>query len=101
MSGLRTTRASVTFKSPFRLSVFDEPLPAGQYDIDTEEEAVEGNERTVYVRVATLLQLRTSGKVQTVTIDPQELATALAADRDPRLMNPPHSDPLPASASGS
>jgi hypothetical protein len=77
---LRTTRSSVTFKAPFRLSAFDHALPAGTYAIDTEEEIVEGNERTVYIRIATLLHLRTSGKVQIITIDPAELQSAHAAD---------------------
>jgi hypothetical protein len=77
---LRTARSSVTFTAPFRLSAWDELLPAGRYDIDTEEEAIEGNERTVYVRVATLLYVRTAGMVQTVTIDPKELQAALDAD---------------------
>lgn len=77
---LRTTRSSITFKAPFHLSALEDALPAGTYEIDTEEEIVEGNERTVYVRVATLLHLRTPGKVQIVTIDPNELQSALAAD---------------------
>lgn len=77
----RTTRSSITFKAPFRLTAFDSVLPAGTYDIDTEEEIVEGNERTVYIRVATLLYLRTHGMVQTVTIDPNELQSAHATDR--------------------
>jgi len=77
---LRTTRSSITFKAPFRLSGLDEMLPAGSYDIDTEDEIIEGNERTVYVRVATLLYLRTTGIVRIVTIDPKELQAASDAD---------------------
>lgn len=78
---LRTTRSSVTFAFPFRLEAFDELLPAGSYDIDMEEEGIEGNERTVYVRVATLLYLRTMVRVETVTIDPTDLQRAVDADR--------------------
>lgn len=62
------------------MSAWNAPLPAGRYDIDTEEEAIEGNERTVYLRVATLLYVRTTGMVQTVTIDPKELQAALDMD---------------------
>lgn len=80
---LRTTRTSITFKAPFRLAALDEGLPAGVYDIDTEEEIIEGNERTVYLRVATLLYVRTNGMVQTLTIDPKELQ--LAIDTDGRI----------------
>ncbi len=77
---LRTTRSSVIFKAPFRLAALDEILPAGLYEIDTEEEIIEGNERTAYVRVATLLHLRTAGMLQIVTIDPKDLQSALKAD---------------------
>jgi len=77
---LRTTRTSITFKAPFRLTALDEILPAGVYDIDTEEEIIEGNERTVYVRVATLLYVRTNNMVRAVTIDPKALQAAFDAD---------------------
>lgn len=80
---LRTTRKSVRFQAPFHLSALDEMLPAGTYDIDTEEEIVEGNVRSVYLRVATLLHLRTRGMVQVVTVDPRELEAALDNDRPP------------------
>lgn len=71
----------MTFNAPFRISAFDDPLPPGTYPVETEEQAVEGNERTVYVRVATLLRVSTGGMIQTLTIDPAELDAALAADR--------------------
>ncbi|WP_066703821.1 hypothetical protein [Sphingobium amiense] len=77
---LRTTRTSITFKAPFHLTALDETLPAGTYDIDTEEEIIEGNERTVYLRVATLIHVRTHNMVQTFTIDPKELQAAFDAD---------------------
>jgi len=77
---LRTTRTSIAFKAPFRLAALDETLPAGVYDIDTEEEIIEGNERTVYVRVATLLNVRTHNMVRTVTVDPDQLQAAFDAD---------------------
>lgn len=77
MTGLRTTRSSMTFAAPFRLSAFDGPLPEGTYDIDTEERIIEGNERTVYLRVATLIHVCTAGKAETVTVDPKELDAAM------------------------
>ena len=77
---LRTTRSSVSFKAPFHLTSLDETLPAGVYDIDTEEEIIEGNERTVYLRTATLFYVRTHNMVRTVTVDPDELRAALEAD---------------------
>jgi hypothetical protein len=77
----RTTRSSVTFRAPFYLQGLDETFPAGTYDIDTEEEIIEGNERSVFLRVATLLYLRNAGTVQILTVDPRELEAALAQDR--------------------
>lgn len=76
----RTTRSQVTFTKPFVLAEVDGPLPAGTYDIDTDEEVIEGNERTVYVRTATVIQIRKPGWTRAVTIDPSGLAAALQRD---------------------
>lgn len=80
---LRTTKSSVTFRAPFELRELDEAQPAGTYDIVTDEEIVEGNERTVYIRVATLLHLRKGGTTRIVTIDPAGLQAALVKDGQP------------------
>jgi hypothetical protein len=79
---VRTIRTQVTFQSPFRLPEFDEEQAAGTYDIDTDEEIIEGNERTAYVRVATLIHLRTPSSSRTVTIAPEGLEEALQRDRE-------------------
>ena len=77
---IRTTRSQVRFKAPFRLAEIEEAQPAGTYDIDTDEEVIEGNERTVFLRVATLIHLRKPGFTETVTIDPKGLEAALDLD---------------------
>jgi hypothetical protein len=77
----RTTRSTVTFAAPFKLKELDEVQPAGTYDIDTVEQGYEGNERTVYVRTATLLYIRTGGTTRTVTVAPEGLQEALATER--------------------
>lgn len=74
---LRTTRASYMFGAPFRVAALDATLAAGTYDVVSEEEIIEGNDRTAYVRVATLLRVRTGNLVQTVTIDPALLQDAV------------------------
>jgi hypothetical protein len=33
---IRTSKKKVTFRKPFVLGEFDEVLPAGQYDVETE-----------------------------------------------------------------
>lgn len=78
---IRTTRKQVSFRSPFRLAEIDGELAAGIYDVDTDEEAIEGNERTVFIRVATLIYLKGLGSTRTVTIDPAGLEAALEKDR--------------------
>ena len=78
---IRTTKSTVTFRSPFRVKGMSEQQPAGTYEVETDEEAIEGNDRTVYRRVATLLILKDAGHTRTVTIDPASLEAALATDR--------------------
>lgn len=79
---IRTTRTQVSFSAPFSLPEIDELLPAGTYEIETDDEVHEGNERRVYVRVATLLHLRGQGWSRTVTINPDSLEAALRNDRE-------------------
>lgn len=78
---LRTTLSSVSFSRPFVLKGVDGPLPAGAYEVETEEEIIETLHRMVYVRVATLLIIRSIGMTRTVTVDPEDLETALVRDR--------------------
>lgn len=83
MTGMRTTRSSVTFRSPFRLKGFKAPEPPGVYAVETDEEVIEGNDRTTYVRVATLLYIEAGGTIRTVTVDPADLQAALERDVAP------------------
>src|SRR3546814_877089 len=79
---VRSTRSSVTFAAPFRLPGFDAPLPAGSYAVDTEEEAIEGNVRTVWQRVARTLVVERTGRVETRAVEPKGLETAWRQDRE-------------------
>lgn len=80
----RSTESTVSFSKAFRLSQFDEPQPAGSYQLVTDEEPLEGLSFTAYHRVRTLLYLPASchpGRTrQVVEIDPAELAAAVVAD---------------------
>ena len=76
----RNTATRVTFKRPFRLAEIEWELPPGSYDIETEEDVIEGNERTVYVRTATFIWVQSSGRSRMVTIDPSGLKAALLQD---------------------
>lgn len=88
----RFTRSSLTFRAPFRLPGFDAPLPAGTYAVDTEEEGIEGNERTIYRRIATTLLVETPGRIEHRAVDPQLLDAAF--ERDQALVLPPPPQPV-------
>lgn len=77
---IRTTSSTATFASPFRLKGVDELLPPGTYRVETDEEGVEGNERTVFRRVATLFYVPTASGMRVCTVDADDLAAALASD---------------------
>jgi hypothetical protein len=82
---MRTTRTSVTFKRPFVLKGLDEELPAGVYDLETDEERLEGLSFEAYRRVQTVIHLHPKpghpGVTQSMTIDPDELTAALQRDQ--------------------
>ncbi len=81
---VRSTETTVTFAHPFRLDSLDRQQPAGTYLVITDEEEIANLSFTAYQRVATLLQVPAlsapNGTRQVFTIDPAELAVALAAD---------------------
>jgi hypothetical protein len=77
---LRTTPSEVTFTAPFSLPELEAPQRAGTYKVETDEEIVEGNDRTVYIRKATLLYLTNGGSTAIISVDPTSLAAALARD---------------------
>lgn len=82
---VRTTRKSVTFAAPFRLIGFDEPLPAGSYEVETDEEMLEGAAHTAFRRTATTLRVRKGSVTEHHSIDPADLAAALERDRQAAL----------------
>jgi hypothetical protein len=53
----RTTRTVVRFARPFVIEGFDRELPAGSYDVETEEELLSGLSFPVYRRVSTTLHV--------------------------------------------
>ena len=78
----RTSRKTVTFKMPFLLEGIDRSLPAGSYEVITDEELVEGLSFPVYRRIATMMLVpgHLARSVEMVTVDPLALATALERD---------------------
>jgi hypothetical protein len=54
---IRSRRETVTFKHPFRIRGIDRLLPAGAYEVITDEEMIEGLSFAAFRRVATMIVL--------------------------------------------
>lgn len=81
---LRTTRSTVTFLNPFVLGGYDEVLPAGEYDLEIDEELMGDLSFLAYRRIATMIHLPAKSERRlhstTLTIDPAALEAALQRD---------------------
>ena len=84
----RTHRTTSTFARPFRLPGVDRMLPAGSYDVVTEEELIEGLSFPVYRRLSTAIFVpgQSPSSIEMVTIDPLDLAAAQGEDASPQQM---------------
>ena len=82
---IRTTRKIVEFSNPFSIEGIGRVLPAGSYDIVTDEELIEGLSFPVYRRVATMILAYTRSSpvpsTERLTIDPRDLAAAIERDK--------------------
>jgi hypothetical protein len=81
---MRTTTRTLTFAHPFTLPGDDEVHPAGTFDVQTDEEPIEGLSFLSYRRVATMifLPLRYGGSksLQAIPVSPEALDAAQARD---------------------
>lgn len=80
----RTRRETVVFKRPFRIAGIEHQIPAGSYELVTDEELIEGLSFPCYRRVATMMTVPAarSSALETVLIDPRDLEAAQRADRE-------------------
>ena len=80
----RTTRKTVQFLRPAILAGISGELPAGSYEVDTDEELISGISFQAYRRVRTTIivpgRSASSSSIQVVEIEPDDLAAALARD---------------------
>jgi hypothetical protein len=93
---MRTTRKTVIFSKSFSLESVGRVLPAGVYEVATDEELIEGLSFPVYRRVATMMLVPTQscpGSVEMLTIDPRSLAEAIERDA---AATPSKTDRVPA-----
>jgi hypothetical protein len=88
---IRTTRETVVFAAPFQLPEFDQPLPAGSYELETDEEMLEGIAHTAFHRTTMTLRTESGSAIENHPIDPAHLTAALERDQKAaqRSANPP------------
>jgi hypothetical protein len=80
---MRTRSEVVTFGHSFVLRGIDEPIAAGRYVVETDEEPLPTVLHAAHRRTTTWLTLPSregTGTTELVAIDPAELAAALARD---------------------
>ena len=82
---IRTTRKIVEFSNPFSIEGIGRVLPAGSYEIVTDEELIEGLSFPVYRRVATMMMAYTKSSsvpsTEMLTIDPRDPVAAMERDK--------------------
>jgi hypothetical protein len=54
---MRSRRETITFRHPFRIKGIDRQLPAGAYEVVTDEEMIEGLSFASFRRVATMIMV--------------------------------------------
>ena len=80
---IRSRRETVTFRHPFNMRGIDRVLPAGVYEVVTDEETIEGLTFAAYRRIATMITVPAEGAGGTMEMLPIgsiDLANAQAAD---------------------
>jgi len=86
----RTHRTKSSFARPFRLRGVDHVLPAGTYEVVTEDELIEGLSFPVYRRVSTIMLVPglSASTIEMVSIDPIDLTAAQDLDGPPLVEAP-------------
>ena len=81
---IRSRREIVTFKHPFQIRGVDRVLPAGAYEIVTDEEMIEGLSFASFRRIATLIIVPAAASrgsaMEMVSIGSVDLADAQRID---------------------
>jgi hypothetical protein len=77
----RTSRSQVSFSHPFTLSAIVGELPAGNYQVETDEEPIgPATDWVAYRRLATYLFVPTGAGIRMIVVNPKALDEALAKD---------------------
>jgi hypothetical protein len=80
----RSRRETVTFRHSFRIRGIDRQLPAGAYEVITDEEMIEGLSFASFRRVATMIMVPAAGHpnstMEMVSINSIDLSDAQRID---------------------
>ena len=80
----RSRRETINFAHPFRIRGIDRSLPAGAYEVVTDEEMIEGLSFAAYRRVATMIVVPAapprSATMEMISIGSVDLADAQRID---------------------
>jgi hypothetical protein len=80
----RSRHETVVFKHPFQIAGVARLLPAGAYEVVTDEEMIEGLSFPVFRRVATMMMIPAeaphASAIEMITIDPSDLSDAQRND---------------------
>ena len=81
---IRSRRETITFKHPFRIKGVDRMLPAGAYEVVTDEEMIEGLSFAAFRRVATMIMVPAapshSSAMEMISIGSVDLSDARRID---------------------
>jgi hypothetical protein len=80
---IRSRREAVTFKHPFLIKGIDRLLPAGTYEVITDEEAIEGLSFAAFRRIATMILVpgaTSASTLEMISIGSVDLANAQRID---------------------
>jgi hypothetical protein len=80
----RSRREIITFRHPFRIKGIDRELPAGAYEVVTDEEMIEGLSFASFRRVATMIMVPAAAPrrstMEMISIGAVELSDAQRID---------------------
>jgi hypothetical protein len=81
---MRSRRETFTFRHPFRIKGIDRLLPAGAYEVVTDEEMIEGLSFASFRRVATMIMVPgaapRAASMEMISIGAADLADAQRDD---------------------
>jgi hypothetical protein len=79
----RSRRETVSFRHPFRIRGVDRVLPAGSYQVITDEEMIEGLSFAAFRRVATMIEVpaETGRAIELISIGSVDLSDPNRCER--------------------